>query len=163
MNSWNLEIECPKSIRLPQDWGHLFRLILATFPMEEIKEKLLTSWNKKSGQKYLRKSLNRKTWQHKEGDNSIQKHSYIDANHESTRSGNHPNILPLFQRFRRSLTSYLSSLRHEAHQHLAKWRPKSKGVGEGCLPQQPYGSIYSENQKTKMPLWAKRKITTNEG
>jgi hypothetical protein len=26
-----------------------------------------------------------------------------------------------------------------------------------------HGSIYRENQKTRMPLWAKRKITSNEG
>jgi hypothetical protein len=33
-------------------------------------------------------------------------------------------------------------------------------VGEGYLPQQPYGSIYSKNQKARMPLWAKKKTMT---
>jgi hypothetical protein len=51
---------------------------------------------------------------------STQKDSYIDANQGFTRCGNHPNILPLFGRLGRSLTSLLSSLRHEAHPHLAK-------------------------------------------
>jgi hypothetical protein len=34
------------------------------------------------------------------------------ANPEFTRCGNHPNILPLFERLERSLTSLLSSPRH---------------------------------------------------
>jgi hypothetical protein len=61
--------------------------------------------------------------------------------------------------------SHLSSLLYDMkHTHtLAKWNPKAQGVGEGYLPQQPYGSIYSENQKTRIPLRGKRKITTNEG
>jgi hypothetical protein len=49
------------------------------------------------------------------GDESTKKDSYIDANQEFTRCGNHPNILSLFGRLGRSLTSLLSSLRHEAH------------------------------------------------
>jgi hypothetical protein len=40
----------------------------------------------------------------------IQKHNYIGANQEFTRCRNHPNILPLFGRLGRSLTSLLSSL-----------------------------------------------------
>jgi hypothetical protein len=47
--------------------------------------------------------------------------SYINANQEFTRCGNHPNILPLFEKLERPLTS----LRHEAHPHLANWSPKA--------------------------------------
>jgi hypothetical protein len=36
MNSRHLQIDGAKSIRLLQDLGHILRLILATFPMEEI-------------------------------------------------------------------------------------------------------------------------------
>jgi hypothetical protein len=46
---------------------------------------------------------------------SIQNDSYINANQEFLRCENHPNILPLFGRLERSLTSLISSLRHEAH------------------------------------------------
>jgi hypothetical protein len=129
----------------------MMRLILALKSTEGIKEKLLKSWSQKSGQKYLWKSQKRKILQLKIEDGSTLKHSYIDTNQECTRCKKYPNILPLFERFVRSLTSLLSSLRHETHPHLGKWRPKTKGVGEGYLPQQPYGSIYSENQKTGMP------------
>jgi hypothetical protein len=48
--------------------------------MEEIKARLFKSQEQKSGQKYLRKSRKRKIFQHKIGDDLIQKHSYIDAN-----------------------------------------------------------------------------------
>jgi hypothetical protein len=58
------------------------------------------------------------------------------------------------------LSSLIYDMKHTPH--LAKWRPKSKEVGEGYLPQQPYDSIYSKNQNTRMSLWAKRKITSNE-
>jgi hypothetical protein len=50
------------------------------------------------------------------------KHGYIEANQIFTRCENHPNILPLFERLGRSLTSLISSLRHEAHLHLSKKR-----------------------------------------
>jgi hypothetical protein len=43
------------------------------------------------------------------------KDSCIDANQESTRYGNHPNIISLFGRSRRYLTSLLSSLGYEGH------------------------------------------------
>jgi hypothetical protein len=46
MNSWNLHIEGAKAIRLPQDSGHMLRLIVATFLMEEIEEVLFKSKNK---------------------------------------------------------------------------------------------------------------------
>jgi hypothetical protein len=49
------------------------------------------------------------------GDDSIQNDSYADANQEFTRSGNYLNILPLFGKLGRTLTSLLSSLGHEAH------------------------------------------------
>jgi hypothetical protein len=49
------------------------------------------------------------------GDDSTLKHDYIDVNQEFTRCENHTNILSLFGRLGRSLTSLLSSLRHEAH------------------------------------------------
>jgi hypothetical protein len=44
-----------------------------------------------------------------------QTHRCIDANQESTKCENHPNILPLIGRLGRSLTSLLSSLKHEVH------------------------------------------------
>jgi hypothetical protein len=46
------------------------------------------------------------------GDDSTPKDICIDANQEFTRCENYSNILSLF---RRSLTSLLFSLRHEAH------------------------------------------------
>jgi hypothetical protein len=55
MNSRNLQIEGANTIRLPQDWGHMLKLILATFPTEEIKERLFKLQGQKSGQKYLQK------------------------------------------------------------------------------------------------------------
>jgi hypothetical protein len=163
MNSWNLQIKGDKAIRLPQDWGHMLRLILATFPMEEIKERLFKSQERKSAQKYLRKSRKWKIFQLIERGDSIQTHGCIDVNQEFTRCGNHPNILPVFERFGRSLTSLLSSLRHEVHQHLPKWRPKAKGVEEGCLPQQPYGSIYSVNKRLECPCGLKGKLHLMKG
>jgi hypothetical protein len=45
---------------------------------------------------------------------SIQTHGCIDANQEFIRYENHPNILPLFERLGRFLTSLISSLKHEA-------------------------------------------------
>jgi hypothetical protein len=38
------------------------------------------------------------------GDDLTQTHCYIDANQESTRYGNHHNILPLFEGLEGSLT-----------------------------------------------------------
>jgi hypothetical protein len=54
------------------------------------------------------------------GDDLTQNHSYIDVNQEFTRYEKYQNILPLFGRSRASLTSFISSLRHGAHPHLAK-------------------------------------------
>jgi hypothetical protein len=54
-----------------------------------------------------------KTLQLKIGEDLAQTHGCIDANQESTRCGNQPNILPLFGRLGRTLTSLLSSLRHK--------------------------------------------------
>jgi hypothetical protein len=103
----------------------MIRLILAPKSTEGIEEKLLKSWSKKLGQKYLQKSQKWKTLQLKIGDDSTQKDSYIDANQEFTRCENHPNIFPLFGWLERSLTSLLSSLWYEAQPHLAKWSPKA--------------------------------------
>jgi hypothetical protein len=50
MNSQNLQIECAKAIRLPQDWGHVLRLVLATFPIEQFKERHFKSQEWKSGE-----------------------------------------------------------------------------------------------------------------
>jgi hypothetical protein len=100
-------------------------------PTGGIDEKLLKSRDRKSGPKYIQISQKWKTLQHKIGDDLTQNHGYIDANQEFIKCGNHPNIVPLFRRLGRSLTSLLSSLWHEAHPHLPKWRPKWKGVGEG--------------------------------
>jgi hypothetical protein len=104
MNLLNLQIECPKSISLPQDWGHMLRLILATFPIEEIKARLFRSQEWNLSQKYLRKSRKWKTFQHKISDDLIQKNIYIDAKQEPTRCGNHHNILSLFRGLEGSLT-----------------------------------------------------------
>jgi hypothetical protein len=52
MNSRHLQIDGAKSIRLLQDLGHILRLILATFPMEEI-EGLFKSQQRKLAKKYL--------------------------------------------------------------------------------------------------------------
>jgi hypothetical protein len=56
-----------------------------------------------------------------EGD-STQKDDYIDANHECTMCENHPNILPLFRRLGRSLTSLLSYLGHKVHTTPSKMK-----------------------------------------
>jgi hypothetical protein len=82
----------------------MLRLILATFPMKEIKERLFKSQELKSGQKYLWKSRKLKIFQHKIGDDLIQKHNYIDANQEFTRCENYHNILPLIGGLEGSLT-----------------------------------------------------------
>jgi hypothetical protein len=76
----------------------------------------------KNRAKYLQESQKWKTLQLKIGDDSTQKDSYIDANQESTRCENHPIILPLFGRSGRTLTSLLSSLRHEAHTTTSKMK-----------------------------------------
>jgi hypothetical protein len=100
MNSRNLQIDGAKVIRLHQDWGHMLRLILATFPTEEIEARLFKSQEWKLGQK----SRKWKIFQHKIGDDLIQKHSYIDTNQESTRCENRHNILSFFGGLEGSLT-----------------------------------------------------------
>jgi hypothetical protein len=97
----------------------MISLILAPKSTEVIEEKLLKLRSQKLGQKYIQKSQKWKTLQLKIGNDSTLKHGYIDANQKFIRCENHPNILPLFERLWRSLTSLLSSLRHEAHPHLA--------------------------------------------
>jgi hypothetical protein len=54
--------------------------------------------------------MKKKTYQQEEGDDSIQKHNYIDVNKEFVRCENHANIFPPFGRLGRALTSLLSSL-----------------------------------------------------
>jgi hypothetical protein len=98
------------------------------------RRKLLKSRSQKSGQKYLQKSWKWKTLQLKIGDELTQTHGCIDTNQESTRCGNHPNILPLFGRLGRPLTSLLSSLRHEAHTTPSKMKTQSQGGGRGIPP-----------------------------
>jgi hypothetical protein len=49
------------------------------------------------------------------GEDLAQTHGCIDVNQESTMCGNQPNILLLFGRLGRSLTSLLSSLGYKAH------------------------------------------------
>jgi hypothetical protein len=88
------------------------RLILAPKPMEEIDEKLLKSWDWKSG-------LQGATLQHMIGDDLTQAHTYIDANQEFTKCGNIHNILPLFGGLEGSHT-FSPLLHHEAHPHLSK-------------------------------------------
>jgi hypothetical protein len=90
--------------------------------MEEIDESLFKSQEWKLGQKYLQKSRNSKIFQHIERGDLIQTHRCIDANQEFTRCGNHPNIISLFRRFERSLTSLLSYLRHKAHTTPSKMK-----------------------------------------
>jgi hypothetical protein len=90
----------------------MMTLVLAPKSMEGIEEKLFKSRSHKSGQKNLQKSQKWKTLQLKIGDELTQTQRCIDANQESTRCENHPNILPLFGRSGRSLTSLLSSHTH---------------------------------------------------
>jgi hypothetical protein len=53
----------------------------------------------------------------------------------------------------------LSLLYNLKHTHtLAKMKPKAKGLGEGCLPQQPYGSIYRENKRLECPYGLNGKL-----
>jgi hypothetical protein len=163
MNSWNIQIKGAKTIILPQDWGHMLRLILAIFSIKEIEERHLKLQEWKPGQKYLWKSRKWKIFQHIERGDSIQTHECIDANQEFTRCGNHSNILPLIGRLRRSLTSLLSSPRHDAHPHLAKQRLKSKGGGRGIPPTTTLWLYLWQKQKTRMLLWAKEKLHLMKG
>jgi hypothetical protein len=64
----------------------------------------------------------KKIFQHIKRGDSTQTHGCINANQLFTCCGNHPNILPLLERLGRSLTSLLSSVRHEAHPHLSKMK-----------------------------------------
>jgi hypothetical protein len=68
------------------------------------------------------------------GDDLTQTHICVDADQEFTRCGNHPNILPLFGRLGRSLTSLLSSLRHEAHPHHSENENLKQRRGRGIPP-----------------------------
>jgi hypothetical protein len=82
--------------------------------------------------KYLWKSRKRKTLQHEEGDDSIQKHNYVDVNQEFTRCGNHPNILPLFGKLGEiSHFSPFFSKTWSTPTPSKKWKTKVKGLREG--------------------------------
>jgi hypothetical protein len=61
------------------------------------------------------------------------KNSYIEAYQEFTWCVNHPNILSLFRRLGRSLTSLLSSLGYEAHTIPSK-NEDLKPRGERGIP-----------------------------
>jgi hypothetical protein len=61
---------------------------------------------------------------------SIQKHSYIEANQMFTRCGSRPNILPLFGRLERishSLFSLLLDMKHTHTTQKAKSKPRCGG------------------------------------
>jgi hypothetical protein len=97
----------------------MLRLILATIPMEEIKEKLQIT-RTKIGQKIPPKIKKIKTFQHIERGGSIQTHGCINANQEFTRCGNRHNILPLFGGLEGSLTfSHLLSYTMK-HTHISQ-------------------------------------------
>jgi hypothetical protein len=87
------------------------RLVLAPKTMEEIDENSSNREIENTSKNH--KKL--KILQLKIGEDLAQTHGYIDANQEFTRCRNHPNILLLFGRSERSLTSLLPSLGHEAH------------------------------------------------
>jgi hypothetical protein len=97
----------------------MMRPILAPKFMEGIQEKLLKSRSKKIGPKIPPKI---KILQLKIGEDLAQTQGCIDANQESTRCENHPNVLSLFGRLERSLTSLISSLRHEAYTTPSKMK-----------------------------------------
>jgi hypothetical protein len=78
----------------------------------------------------------KKTFQHRIGDDLIQNHSYIDANQESIRCGNHHNILSLFRGLEGSLTfsPHLSyTMKHTHTYQKATIARGGRGMTE-CLP-----------------------------
>jgi hypothetical protein len=99
----------------------MMRLILAPESTNEIEEKLIKSQSQESRQNTFKITKMKNGAAHEET-RFNPKHGYIEANQIFTRCENHPNILPLFERLGRSLTSLISSLRHEAHLHLSKKR-----------------------------------------
>jgi hypothetical protein len=134
----------------------MLRLILATFPMEEIEERLFKSQERKSGQKYLQKWRKWKTFQHIERGDSIQTHRCIDANQEFTRCGNRHNILPLFEGLEGSLTlSHLLSHTMK-HTHTSQKATIARGWERDgwMLPSPPaIGVLFIGKLVTKLPLW----------
>jgi hypothetical protein len=90
--------------------------------------------------------------------------NYIDANEEFTRCGKHPNILPLFERLRRSLTSLLSSLRHEAHPHLAKNENlKQRGSERDASHNSPMVLFIVKTKRLECPYGLKGKLHLMNG
>jgi hypothetical protein len=156
MNSQNLQIKGAKAIRLPQDWGHMLRLILTTFLMEEVEERLFKSQERKSGKKYLWKSRKWKTFQHIERVDSIQTHGCIDANQEFTRYGNHHNILPLFGGLEKYLTFSLLLSYTMKHTHTSQNTTIAKGLerdGRMLTSLPALGVLIIEKLMIKQPLW----------
>jgi hypothetical protein len=98
----------------------MMRLILAPNPRKKSKKNPSNHKVKNRAKNTSEKHKNKKTLQLNIGDYLTQTHGCIDTNEEFIRCRNHPNILPLFERLGRSLTSLLSFLRHEAHPHLSK-------------------------------------------
>jgi hypothetical protein len=90
---------------------------------------------------------------------SIQKDSYVDANQESTRYGNHPIILPLFERLRKTLTSLLSSLRYEAHTTPSKNEDlKPRGWEKNSSHNSPMVLFIVKTKRLECPYRLKRKL-----
>jgi hypothetical protein len=92
------------------------------------------------------------------GEDLAQTHRYIDANKVPTMCGIHSNILPPFGRLGRFITSFLSSLRHEAHTTPRKMKTKSQGVGEGSSHNSPMVLLIAKTKRQKCPCGLKRKL-----
>jgi hypothetical protein len=132
------------------------RLVLAPKHMEGINEKLIKSWDQKSGQKYLRKTRKWKTFQHIEIGDSIQTHGCIVANQGFTRCGNRHNILPLFGGLEGSLTfspllSYTMKLIHTSQKTTMARGWERDGW---MLASQPaLGVLFIGKLMTKLHFW----------
>jgi hypothetical protein len=93
------------------------------------------------------------------GDDSTQTHGCIDANQEFTRCENHLNILPLFGRLGKSLTSLISSLRHEAHPHLSKNENlKQRGWERDTSHNSTMGLFMVKTKRLQCPYGLNRKL-----
>jgi hypothetical protein len=116
--------------------------------------------------KVLWKSRKWKTLQHNIGDDLTQKHGYIDANQEFTMYGNYHNILPLFGGLEGSLgfSPLLSyTMKHTHTSQEATMAREWKRDGWMLTSPPTLGVLFIGKLKTRVPLWAKRKITYNEG
>jgi hypothetical protein len=98
------------------------------------------------------------------GDDSTQKDSYIDANQGFTMCETHPNILSLFGRLGRSITSLLSSLRHEAHPHVSKMKSKRLGGWErDASHNSPMVLFIVKTKRLEHPYGLKEKLHLMKG